>query len=214
MFDYWSWWVSAIALFALSLAFFIFLRRPMGVSGCWARVVMRKNDRHVNEAEAPFRENPLLLKDSLMAATIDEFGREAVVEFLKQRRGQAIPNAGAAVMKLAARTPWTCHMTFLAALVLGGFIAANITGQFEFRSTLGALHTSLFGTGIGYWITLMIGGAMVGFGTQMAGGCTSGHGLNGCSRFVPASLAATTVFFSTAVAVSMLIHFVAKGALQ
>jgi len=214
MFNYWSWWVSAIALSALSIGFFIMLRRPMGVSGCWARVVMRKNDRSVNEAEAPFRENPMLLKDSLMAATIDEFGREAVVDFLKQRKGQQSHSPVSGIAKLAARTPWTCHMTFLLALAIGGFIAANLSGHFSFRPNLGELHTSLFGTGIGYWITLMIGGAMVGFGTQMAGGCTSGHGLNGCSRFVPASLIATTVFFSTAVAVSMLIHFVAKGVLQ
>jgi uncharacterized membrane protein YedE/YeeE len=39
----------------------------------------------------------------------------------------------------------------------------------------------------------------------MAGGCTSGNGLAGTSMLSPASLAATAVFFSTAIVVSFLI---------
>jgi len=49
---------------------------------------------------------------------------------------------------------------------------------------------------------LLLGGLCVGFGTRMAGGCTSGHGLCGVSRFQPGSLVATVAFFATGVAVS------------
>lgn len=49
---------------------------------------------------------------------------------------------------------------------------------------------------------LLIGGALVGFGTSLAGGCTSGHGLVGCARARPTSLVVTAAFFGTAVAVA------------
>jgi uncharacterized membrane protein YedE/YeeE len=99
-------------------------------------------------------------------------------------------------------------------LIVGGVVASMINGTFEFRSNLGELHNQLFGTGVGYWITLILGGAMVGFGTQLAGGCSSGHGLCGCARFAPASLIATATFFVSAIVTSMLISYVATGVLQ
>jgi uncharacterized membrane protein YedE/YeeE len=44
-------------------------------------------------------------------------------------------------------------------------------------------------------------GLLVGFGTRMAGGCTSGHGVCGLARLSPRSLVATAVFMATAVIV-------------
>lgn len=41
---------------------------------------------------------------------------------------------------------------------------------------------------------LIIGGLMVGFGTRMGNGCTSGHGVCGVARLSPRSLAATASF--------------------
>jgi uncharacterized membrane protein YedE/YeeE len=55
---------------------------------------------------------------------------------------------------------------------------------------------------------LLIGGFLVGMGTQMAGGCSSGHGLSGCSNFSWSSLLATSIFFSTAVVVALVIKAV------
>ena len=52
---------------------------------------------------------------------------------------------------------------------------------------------------------LFAGGVLVGFGTRLAGGCSSGHGLSGCGRLQPVSLVATAVFFGAAVAVSFLL---------
>ncbi len=45
---------------------------------------------------------------------------------------------------------------------------------------------------------LLIAGALVGFGTQMGNGCTSGHGLCGLPRFSLRSLVAVCGFFGTA----------------
>lgn len=45
--------------------------------------------------------------------------------------------------------------------------------------------------------TLIIGGLIVGFGTALGSGCTSGHGVCGMSRFSMRSIIATITFLST-----------------
>jgi uncharacterized membrane protein YedE/YeeE len=47
--------------------------------------------------------------------------------------------------------------------------------------------------------TLIIGGLLVGVGTGISNGCTSGHGICGISRFSPRSILATIVFVLTAI---------------
>ena len=43
-------------------------------------------------------------------------------------------------------------------------------------------------------ILLIIAGALVGFGTRLSSGCTSGHGISGISRFSLRSIIATITF--------------------
>jgi uncharacterized protein len=45
---------------------------------------------------------------------------------------------------------------------------------------------------------ILIGGLLVGFGTRLGSGCTSGHGLCGMARFSRRSMVATAVFFGVA----------------
>lgn len=49
------------------------------------------------------------------------------------------------------------------------------------------------------YISLIAGGMLVGFGTRLGNGCTSGHGVCGLSRFSGRSLAATLTFMTTGV---------------
>jgi uncharacterized protein len=48
------------------------------------------------------------------------------------------------------------------------------------------------------WVLIAIAGLLVGFGSRLGGGCTSGHGVCGLARFSPRSLAATVIFMLTA----------------
>jgi len=48
-------------------------------------------------------------------------------------------------------------------------------------------------------VLMLLGGFLVGFGTRMGGGCTSGHGVCGLGRLSLRSLAATITFMLTAV---------------
>ena len=44
------------------------------------------------------------------------------------------------------------------------------------------------------FVLLIIAGLLVGFGTRISGGCTSGHGISGISRFSLRSIIATITF--------------------
>jgi uncharacterized protein len=46
------------------------------------------------------------------------------------------------------------------------------------------------------WGVLALAGALVGFGSRLGSGCTSGHGVCGLSRLSPRSLAATATFMT------------------
>lgn len=55
---------------------------------------------------------------------------------------------------------------------------------------------------------LIIAGLLVGFGTRMGNGCTSGHGVCGLGRFSVRSLAAVLVFMATAMLTTFLLRHV------
>jgi hypothetical protein len=60
---------------------------------------------------------------------------------------------------------------------------------------------------------LVIGGLLVGFGTRLGSGCTSGHGIAGIARLSPRSIMATLIFMATAAATVFVVrHLVAVGA--
>ena len=56
---------------------------------------------------------------------------------------------------------------------------------------------------------ITVGGLLVGFGTRLAGGCTSGHGICGTALGSKASFVATCVFLATAIAGAFLLEAVA-----
>lgn len=57
------------------------------------------------------------------------------------------------------------------------------------------------------WL-LALAGALVGFGTAMARGCTSGHGVCGLARLSPRSLAATLTFLATAILTTFVVRHI------
>jgi uncharacterized membrane protein YedE/YeeE len=76
------------------------------------------------------------------------------------------------------------RMLFLAGLVLGGF-AFLLIGNGP------ALSAAPLG-----WPLTILAGALVGFGTRLGNGCTSGHGICGMARFSRRSFVATLTFMS------------------
>ena len=105
----------------------------------------------------------------------------------------------------AASEPVAKHFAFFGGVALGGLVATLVAGGFELSLSPGVRFTELFGDSpvVGA-IVVGTGGVLVGAGTRMAKGCTSGHGLCGVARFERGSLLATCAFFGTGVVVSML----------
>ncbi|MDR0182873.1 YeeE/YedE family protein [Lysobacter arvi] len=61
------------------------------------------------------------------------------------------------------------------------------------------------------WIWLVAAGLLVGFGTRLGNGCTSGHGICGLARLSRRSLWAVAVFMGTAFATVYVVRHVAGG---
>ena len=59
---------------------------------------------------------------------------------------------------------------------------------------------------------LVVAGVLVGFGTRLGNGCTSGHGVCGLGRRSMRSLAAVATFMATAIATTYLVRHVWGGA--
>jgi len=51
------------------------------------------------------------------------------------------------------------------------------------------------------WAVIVVAGLLVGFGTRMGSGCTSGHGVCGIARLSLRSIVATAIFMGVAIAV-------------
>ncbi|HVY24201.1 MAG TPA: YeeE/YedE thiosulfate transporter family protein [Steroidobacteraceae bacterium] len=58
------------------------------------------------------------------------------------------------------------------------------------------------------WWRLFIGGLLVGYGTRLANGCTSGHGICGLGSLQLPSLVAVITFIATAVATALIFRMV------
>jgi uncharacterized protein len=83
-------------------------------------------------------------------------------------------------------TPWMQSMAFLIGIPLGAWIVANFVRQPQIMITTSAPM-------------LIAAGLLVGFGTRLGNGCTSGHGVCGVARLSPRSLAATATFMASGI---------------
>jgi uncharacterized membrane protein YedE/YeeE len=98
------------------------------------------------------------------------------------------------------------RLPFLGGLVLGGFLSALLSGGWAPFWDLG-MFDARFGLGpAGKLAWMFAGGLLIGFGTRMAGGCTSGHGIFGLSNLERASLESTLAFMAAGIVTSNLVY--------
>ena len=96
--------------------------------------------------------------------------------------GRMIGISGIASNLLVSKNNRIDNFLFLIGLILGPLIYNLVSGK-EINISI---SSSL--------ILLIIGGSLVGFGTRLSSGCTSGHGISGISRFSLRSIIATITF--------------------
>ena len=92
------------------------------------------------------------------------------------------------------------RVAFIGGLVLGGVLLARIL-----PGALGAPVVPGAGAAI-------LAGLLVGFGTRLGGGCTSGHGVCGVARGATRSLVATALFVATAALTVFVVRHLLGGA--
>jgi uncharacterized membrane protein YedE/YeeE len=100
--------------------------------------------------------------------------------------------------------PW--RLPFLCGLVAAGALSVALARGWAPTWDLGRFDVT-FGWGAAGKVAVMfVGGLFIGFGTRLAGGCTSGHGILGVSNFERASFLSTIAFMAAGVATTSVIY--------
>jgi uncharacterized membrane protein YedE/YeeE len=120
------------------------------------------------------------------------------------------------ICSLVLRTPYfgreavtrgrTWRLPFLAGLLLGGVLSAVLGGGWEPTWSLGLLDERAHLGHAGKLAWMFTGGLFIGFGTRLAGGCTSGHGIFGLSNFEWPSLVSTISFMIGGIVTTHIIY--------
>ncbi len=88
------------------------------------------------------------------------------------------------------------RVLFIGGLVIGGFLHQKI-------SSVSLLTRENFSV-----VQLVAAGLLVGFGTRLGSGCTSGHGVCGIARLSPRSIVATLIFLGCGMVTATLVFAV------
>ena len=125
--------------------------------------------------------------------------------------GGILIGLAAAVMLLGlGRIAGVSGLTAKAVGLGGSGIARSGAWMFVIGLPLGALIVMLASGGIDATfaspVTLAIAGLVVGIGTRLGSGCTSGHGVCGVSRLSGRSIVATLTFMATGIATVALMN--------
>ena len=96
-----------------------------------------------------------------------------------------------------AQSPW--RLSFLGGLLVGGSIL------------MVALPESIVAPAERSLLFVAVAGALVGYGTRLGSGCTSGHGVCGLARSSTRSLVATLTFMATGFATATLLGLTGGG---
>ncbi|MBI5507961.1 MAG: YeeE/YedE family protein [Deltaproteobacteria bacterium] len=104
------------------------------------------------------------------------------------------------------------RLVFFVGLVLGGVLSkATSPGGYDTYWTLG-MFDQVIGWGVAAKCAWMVGGGLlIGFGTRLAGGCTSGHGIFGNANLEIASLVSTLSFMVAGIVTTNVIYRLVAG---
>ncbi|MBP9854197.1 MAG: YeeE/YedE family protein [Candidatus Omnitrophica bacterium] len=111
-------------------------------------------------------------------------GAAAVLLFWFNGRIMGVSGIASGLLAKPAKDFWW-RFAFIMGLILGGWI-------FRLKYPVEVFIDAS-------WLLLIVGGLLVGFGTVMGSGCTSGHGICGIARLSKRSIAATIIFMATGI---------------
>ena len=121
-------------------------------------------------------------------------GLAVVIFFLFN--GRLVGISGIASNALTEKDNKFDNLLFLLGLILGPIIYSLFTTK-EINITIS-----------NSFILLIFAGLLVGVGTRVSGGCTSGHGISGIGRFSLRSIIATTTFMVVGILTVLIKNFI------
>jgi len=129
-------------------------------------------------------------------------GLSAALYLLYAGRIAGISGLAATVVGLANGGSWSPGRTQALGFLLGSVLGAGLAIAFIREPQI--IITSSLGL-------LVAGGLLVGFGTRLGSGCTSGHGVCGLARLSPRSIAATLTFMVVAALTVFTVRHLLQG---
>lgn len=121
-------------------------------------------------------------------------GLAVVIFFLFN--GRLVGISGIASNALTEKDNKFDNLLFLFGLIIGPIIYSLFTGK-EINITIS-----------NSFILLIFAGLLVGIGTRISGGCTSGHGISGIGRFSLRSIIATITFMIVGILTVLIKNFI------
>ena len=103
------------------------------------------------------------------------------------------------------------RVPFIGGLVLGGVLSAVLGGGWSPTWARGMFDTAVGWGPAGKLAWMFGGGLLIGFGTRLAGGCTSGHGIFGMSNLEMPSIVSTLAFMASGIVTTNLLYRVVLG---
>ena len=121
-------------------------------------------------------------------------GLAVIIFFLSN--GRLVGISGIAANALSEKDNKFDNLLFLLGLIIGPILYSFFTNK-EINITI---SNSL--------ILLIFAGLLVGIGTRISGGCTSGHGISGIGRFSLRSIVATIIFMIAGIVTVLIKDFI------
>ncbi len=109
-------------------------------------------------------------------------------------------DACAAPFDPKVRRSW--RLPFIVGIVAGGFLASHLAGGSAPTVEMGMFTQRVTDDLALSVLAFTTGGVLLGFGSRLANGCTSGHGIVGTALLAKSSWIATSVFILTGVLVT------------
>lgn len=220
--EMWPGWVGGAVISAVVITLLLTRNRQLGVSFCYAFSVDRVNDwfeyrkkKPTPTASFPMPTEPLPQPAGGPAMSVALDATEPLPE-----NPADFPNPSDFPMPDAFPMPSNTNAmqdesswptVFLGGILLGGVISGILSRTFS--ATTLQLNFDYLGFDALWRLSplakagvLFGGGILVGFGTRMAGGCTSGHAIMGAPGLQKASIVAMCVFMGIGVAVTFLLN--------
>ncbi len=216
--DMWPGWVGGAVISAVVVSLLLTRNRQLGVSFCYAFAIDRANDwfeDRKKKMEPAAEAFPLPATGPAMSVALDT--ASPIPDNPDDFPNPAdFPMPGAFPMPSATASSTIQDESSWPTVFLGGILLGGIVSGILSRAFSGAPLTFNFDyagfdalwklSPLAKAAVLFGGGIFVGFGTRMAGGCTSGHAIMGAPGLQKASIVAMCVFMGVGIAATFLLN--------